>query len=237
MQQFLAGASIVIFYFVIAAGTAIICRLLIKIPDELFRKILHCILLGSLLAFVFGFQTWWHSALTAVLFAVVVYPILAFFERFKTFSEVTTERKKGELKMSLLLVFGVFASVIAICWGWLGDRYLVLSSIYAWGFGDAAAALVGKRFGRHKLHGKYLDGKKSLEGSTAMFLTSFISVAMILACRGGLPSVGLIVTAFVTAVVSALTELYSREGMDTVICPLCSMAVLLPLVCLFGGMV
>lgn len=237
MQQILVGAGMVILYFVIAAGIAIICRLMIKIPDELFRKILHCILLFSLLFFVFSFRIWWHSALVAIVFAAVVYPILVLLERIPSFSKVTTERKKGELKSSLLLVFSMFAVVIAVCWGWLGDKYLVLASVYAWGFGDAAAALIGKKFGKHKLKFRYLDGKKSLEGSLAMGLTAFISVVVILGLRGGMPLAVCIFIALPTAVVSAVAELYSREGMDTVICPLCSMAILVLLVHLFGGMV
>ena len=237
MNPFLMGAASVIIYFVIAASIAIAFRFLIKIPDELFRKILHCILLGSLVIFVFGFGIWWHAAVTAIAFAVVVYPILVFFERFKTYSKVTTERKKGELKESLLFVFTMFAVVIAICWGWLNDRYLVLSSIYAWGFGDAAAALVGKRFGKHKINWKYLDGKKSMEGSSAMFAVSFVSVLIILVCRGGMHGVCAVVVSLVTALVSTFAELYSKDGMDTVFCPISAMVVLIPLVSVFGGLV
>ena len=237
MQEFITGTSIIIVYFIIAAGSALTCRRLIKIPDEIFRKILHCILLGSLSLFTLCFETWWITALEAVVFAIVVYPILMFFERFQTFSQLTTERKKGELKTSLLLVFFMFAGIVCICWGWLGDKYLVLASVYAWGFGDAAAAIIGKRFGRHKITWKYTDGKKSFEGSSAMFVTSLISVAVILGIRGGLPPVGYIVIPVLVALISTLAELYSKEGLDTVICPVSAMIVLLPLVYLFGGLV
>lgn len=236
MQELFHGVPALLLYFVAAASAALISRVLIKIPDELFRKILHCILLGSLLVFVFCFDAWWHSALGCVVFAVGVYPILAWFERFKGFSELTTERKKGELKESLLLVFGMFALVIAVCWGWLGDRHLVLASIYAWGFGDAAAALVGKKWGKHKIRFGHADTKKSVEGSAAMFLVSLASVAVILACRGGLNAAGYVIVPIVTAFVSAAAELYSKGGHDTVICPLSAMVVLLPLVHLFGGL-
>ncbi len=236
MNEFLTGAGIVIVYFIVAASLALLIRFMIKIPDEIFRKLLHCILLGSLLAFVFAFDTWWISALTAVVFAIVVYPILVIFEHFKDYSAVTTERKKGELKTSLLLVFGMFAAVIAICWGWLGDRYLVLASIYAWGFGDAAAALIGKRFGKHKITWPLVDGKKSYEGSISMFITSLICVTVILMYRGDLNMAGHIIVPIVTAIVSTLTELYSKDGMDTVFCPLAAMATLIPLIYLFGGL-
>ena len=77
MEGFWVGIGAVLIYFVIMASIALLARVLIKIPDELFRKILHCILLGSLIPFVFCFPVWWVSALTAVGFAIAVYPILA----------------------------------------------------------------------------------------------------------------------------------------------------------------
>lgn len=235
MQEFWIGTGWVLLYYLIAAGTALTCRFFLKIPDEIFRKTLHGILLGSFFVFVFVFEKWWMAVVLAIAFAIVVYPILAFFERFKGYSQLTTERKSGELKTSLLLVFGMFAVIATICWGWLGDKYLVLASIYAWGFGDAMAALVGKRFGKHKITWKLSDGKKSVEGSTAMFITSFISVAIILACRGQMNIVAYILIAIVVALVSSIAELCSKNGMDTVICPLSAMVVLLPLVFVFGG--
>jgi len=237
MQELWAGTQAILIYFAIAAGTALGCRLLIRIPDEIFRKTLHCILLGSLPVFLFAFDTWYLAAFASVGFAIVVYPLLAWLEHFSFFEKLTTERKHGELQHSLLLVFSMFAFVMGICWGWLGDRYLVLASVYAWGLGDAAAALIGKKYGTHKIKWKYTDGKKSYEGSTTMFLVSLLTVTAILLLRGGLSVAGYIVIPLIVASVSALAELYSKNGNDTVICPLCAMAALLPLISLFGGFI
>lgn len=235
MTEFLNGMLALLIYFAAAASTALLCRAFIRIPDELFRKILHCILLGSLMIFVFCFSRWQHAAAGSVGFAAAVYPILAWFERFKGYSHLTTERKKGELKESLLLVFGMFALVIAICWGWLGDRFLVLASVYAWGFGDAAAALIGKKWGKRRFHFGHADKHKSVEGSTAMFAVSFLSVAVVLLCRGDLHPAGYAVIPAFSAAVSTFAELCSKDGHDTFICPLSAMVVLIPLVWLFGG--
>ena len=237
MQELITGTKAVLLYFATAASTALGARLLIRIPDELFRKILHCILLGSLPVFLFCFHTWWLAALEAVAFAAAVYPLLAFLDRFPFFEKLTTERKHGELQHSLLLVFSMFAVVMAICWGWLGDRYLAMASIFAWGFGDAAAALIGKQFGRHKIRWKYTDGKKSYEGSFAMLLTSFATVVLVLSLRDGFSFPVVLVISLAVALVSTLAELYSKNGNDTVICPLCAMAALLPLAAAFGGLV
>jgi dolichol kinase len=236
MEELLAGTKAILIYFAVAASSALGARLLIRIPDELFRKILHCILLGSLPVFLFRFETWWMAALEAVGFALMVYPLLAFLDRFPFFEKLTTVRKHGELQHSLLLVFGMFAVVMAVCWGWLGDRYLAMASIFAWGLGDAAAALIGKPFGKHKIRWRFTDGKKSYEGSAAMLLISFVTLLVILTLRGGFSLPVTLLITLAVALVSTLAELYSKNGNDTIICPLCTMAALLPLIALCGGL-
>lgn len=236
MNPVLHGTLNLIIYFVTAAGLALTAHYLFPIPKEIFRKTLHFILLGSFLVFTFSYPTWQSAALAAILFEVLVYPILAFFERYKGYSELTTERKHGELKASLLLVFTMFAIVIAICWGIFEDKYLALASLYAWGIGDAFAALIGQKFGRHKIHAPKLDGKKSYEGTGSMFLVAFLTVLTILLCRGGLNLVPCLIVSLFVAAVAAFTELYSKNGNDTIICPLSAMFALLPLVYFFGGL-
>lgn len=236
MNPVLLGTFNILIYFVIAAGTALLCRMLFTIPEEIFRKTLHFILLGSFLVFIFSYPTWQSTTLAAIVFEILVYPILIFFEKFKGYSELTTERKKGELKNSLLLVFTMFAIVVAICWGILGDKYLALASLYAWGIGDAFAALIGKKFGKHKIKAPRLDGKKSYEGSLSMFVVSFVTVTVILLQRGSLGVIPCIIIALLVAAVATVTELYSKNGNDTIICPLSAMVVLLPLIYFFGGL-
>ncbi len=241
MNELLYGIANILIYFITAVIIVLTARKLIHIYDELFRKILHFVLLGSLAVWTVSFPTWWIELLTVIGFVVIVYPILIFFERFKTYSETVTERKKGEMKNSLIVVFAMFAVVIIVTEGIFNDRYLALASVYAWGVGDAFAALVGKKFGRHKLTGKFLSGKKSLEGTLAMFITSFLTVLPILLLRSGIYTdlfvlIANLTTALLTAVASAACELYTRDGMDTITCPLASMAVLLAVLALFGGL-
>ena len=234
MQEFLNGFAAMSVYFAIAATTVLLLRFTIKIPHEVFRKTLHFVLLGSVFVFVFAFDNWYISALAAIIFEIIVYPILILFEKLKKYSEITTERKKGELKASLMLVFTMFAIVIAVCWGLMKDKYLVIASILAWGVGDAFAALIGKRFGKHKIKASHADGKKSYEGTIAMFLFSCISVATVIIYHGHYTLGGYIVIPVITGFVSAITELYSKNGMDTVICPLSAMITLNLLTLIFG---
>ncbi len=236
MQELLYGLSNLLIYFAVAVATVLGIRKFTNIYDELFRKLLHFVLLGALLVWTISFPTWWIEVLTVIGFVMIVYPILMFFERFKAYSQTVTERKKGELKNSLVVVFLMFALVIVVTEGIFHDRYLALASLYAWGVGDAFAALIGKKYGKHKLTGRFLSGKKSLEGTLAMFLVSFVSVLIILLLRGGVHPGLLVLTALVTAAVSAACELYTRDGLDTITCPLAAMTVLIILLHMFGGL-
>jgi len=235
MQELWLGMTVLVLYFILLATGALLLRRFVSISDEVFRKLLHFILLGALLVWTLVFQTWWLAALSALGFAVVVFPILMVAERLKGYSKLLTERKSGELKYSLLVVFFMYAIVVSICWGWQEDKLLVLCCIYAWGFGDAAAALVGKRWGKHPLEGKHIEGRKSLEGTLSMFSVSFLCVLAILLYRGGMGWYTYPLIALVTAAVSAVVELYTRDGMDTITCPLAALAVLLPMVHWLGG--
>ena len=237
LSDFLAGFAYLIGYFLLCVAFILPLRKLTKVPDEIFRKTLHFVLLCSLFVFVYAFKTWWLSALASLTFALIVYPILAQAEKIEGFSALLTERKPGELKSSLIVVFIMFAVVISVCWGWLSDQLLVFACIFAWGFGDAAAALVGKRFGKHHLTGKLIEGRKSIEGTLAMFAVSFLTVLVILLIRGGLPWYGYLATALFAAAGCAATELYTLAGLDTITCPFAAAAIIIPLVLVWSGIV
>ena len=237
MQEFLRGTGVVCIYFIIAASTALCARKMIKIPDEVFRKTLHFILLFSYIPFAFAFDAWWHSVLLTIVLELLIYPALALAEKLPMFSSFVTERKKGEFKQSMMLAFTMLAVCNTICWGLLGDQYFGLACMYAWGVGDAFAALIGKRFGKHKIHWKYADKNKSIEGSVSMFLTSAIAIACVLVVHNHLTLPAYITIPIAGAAVSTLVEMVTKDGRDTIYCPAAAMLVMLPLMALFGGFV
>ena len=232
MHPFLYGTLITVLYIAIAAGIMLIARKLIKIPDELFRKILHFILLGAYIPLVFAFETWWMAAIFAGLLIVVLFPVLSIAEKLPMFSSFVNERKKGEFKSSMFLAVGMMVFSVSVCWGLFGDRYLVLASIYAWGVGDALAALVGKKFGKHKIKWKFADGKKSVEGSFAMFVCALVSVFIVLLVRGGINIPLCLCIAVLAALVCMISEMCTKNGLDTIICPVSAMIVVIPMVIL-----
>jgi Dolichol kinase len=234
MIEFWRGYGILLLYLALCASSALVYRKFGNPPREVFRKILHLILLFSLIFWIYAFPNWQSSVLAIAVFVAMVFPILSILQKIKGYSEMLTERKRGEIRNSLVVVFFMFAAVIAVCWGLLGDKILVFACIYAWGFGDAAAALVGKRYGKHIITGKLVEGRKSIEGTIAMFSVSFAVVVTILLIRGGLQWYGYIPAAILTAAACAAVELYTRGGYDTITCPFAASAVILTLVRVFA---
>ena len=235
MQEFIYGAKIFILYLIPMAVFFLSLRKFVRINDELFRKILHFILLGAYIPLVFAFDKWWMASLFSAIAIVVLYPLLAALEKLPAFAWFTNQRRSGEIKNSMVLAFSMMMISTCICWGIFKDRYLVLACVYAWGVGDAFAALVGKRFGKHKIKFKYADKKKSIEGSLAMWISSAIAVFIVLMIRGNLSPLNGFVIAILSSFASMTVELCTKNGYDTFTCPLAAMLVILPMLSMFGG--
>ena len=232
MQPFLSGVGVTALYIIVAVGIMLLVRKCFTIPDELFRKALHFVLLGAYIPLVFAFEAWWMAAAFATSLIIILFPALSIASKIPMFSTFIIERKKGEFLSSMVLAVGMMAFSVTVCWGLFADRYLVLASIYAWGIGDGLAALVGKRFGKHKIKWKLADGKKSVEGSAAMFLCSLVAVFTVLMVRGGIGVLMCCAIALLAALVCTVAELCAKDGWDTVICPVSAMIVIIPMVSL-----
>ena len=233
MQPFLSGVGITALYIIVAVGIMLLVRKCFTIPDELFRKALHFVLLGAYIPLVFAFEAWWMAAIFATSLIIILFPALSIASKIPMLSAFIIERKKGEFLSSMVLAVGMMAFSVTVCWGLFADRYLVLASIYAWGIGDGLAALVGKRFGKHKIKWCLADEKKSMEGSATMFLCSLVAVFTVLTIRGGIEILMCFVIALFAAIVSTIAEMCAKDGWDTVICPVSAMIVIIPLVTLF----
>ena len=202
-------------------------RFLTKIPSYIFRKLLHIVAFTCVSLTILTSKSWQASALTCVIFAGLIYPLLALVEKETWYPKLFVEKTKGEIRRSLLMLFLMVAALIAVCWGIFGEPVLCAASILMWGTGDAAAALVGIPFGKHKIKTRWTDGKKSREGTAAMFAVSFVSglLILLLAHEAGLPYA--LISAAVGALFGALTELFSPSEYDTVTVPSVIAAVLL----------
>lgn len=87
------------------------------------------------------------------------------------------------------------------------------------GFADPAAAIVGRRYGRHKIiHGR------SLEGTLAFILVGALAAFLLLLARHGLPLSTALLVALGAALPAALAELLSRRVDDNFSIPVSAAA-------------
>lgn len=189
---------------------------------ELFRKFLHIICTFFIIVLVNMFDIWYNAVFAMIVFIIIVYPLLTLAERFPKYGDFFSERRKGEVKMSTVLLTVMVIVLITVFWGLLGPdwKYTIDVAILAWGFGDAAAAIVGKGFGRHFMKHRLIEGKKTVEGTHAMFTASFLVIFVTTMLYGVYPWYLCLIIALAIAPVCAIVELISHRGIDTVTVPL-----------------
>lgn len=93
--------------------------------------------------------------------------------------------------------------------------YIGALGIFIMGYGDGFAAIIGTNFGKHKL--KIFGNEKSLEGSLAMFIFSFVACMIILHIYN---PINILLISFILALMSTVLELISPLGLDNLTVPL-----------------
>lgn len=221
ITDMLIGIKYFLVYMFSLAGVVFLINKIFALPKELFRKLLHFIAFSSVIVMIYAAKNWISASLVPVFIIMLMYPGLSLAEKDKRFTELVVERRKGELKSSLLQLFGTIALIITISWGFLGHKELAVAAILMWGFGDAAAALIGKRYGKHKvLRFKHVDHKKSWEGTAAMSIVAFAFGIASLMIIGNIPIVYCVIAVIIAAPLAAITELVTKNGYDTVTVPI-----------------
>ena len=215
-------------YLVVFASSLIILRYTVKIPDYIFRKMLHIVAFTSVLPLILWTEDWRAAVAVEGVFLIIIIFALHFFEHFHFYSNLFVEKRPHEVITSFVLLFGMITAMLAVFWGGFGDSYayIAVASLMAWGPGDAAAAIVGKNWGKHKLSGPHIEGKKSVEGTLAMGITSLICTFVTLLCMSGLTIPEIVITSLIIAPIAALVELFTKHGLDTVTVPIVSSIVL-----------
>lgn len=218
-----------LFYVVPCVICILPLRFVTKIPSYIFRKILHLIAFTCTALMVFVAESWQAASSASLVITVVLYPLLALLESRPWFANLFVQKSRGEIKRSFLMLFLMCAAVTCISWGILGHRDIAAASILMWGTGDAAAALAGIPFGKHKVHLPHTDGKKSWEGTSAMVIVSLTcGVIFFLICR--YPLTKILLLTIPSAIAGAATELFSSSETDTVTVPSVIMIVLAVLI-------
>ena len=200
-------------------------RFLTGIPSYVFRKLLHAVAFTCFTVMILNAENWQAAAIASVVTALVLYPLLSLVENEKWYEGLFVQKSRGEIKRSLLMLFFMFAAVIAVAWGIFGNMHIAAASILMWGMGDASAALVGIPYGKNKIKTRY--AVKSWEGTIAMFAAAFLSGVIVLHFFGAFDTGRTVLAALPAGIIGAATELFSPGEWDTVTVPVAIMIVLL----------
>ena len=127
-------------FIVPAALILLVLNFTLDIPRVVFRKLLHLPAFCSAAVVVWRADCWQTASLTLVLFAVIVYPVLWLCQGWSGYDRLFVQKKPGEIKKSLLLLFLCDAALVALCWGVFDLPWVAVTAILMWGSGDGAAA-------------------------------------------------------------------------------------------------
>lgn len=238
LSDLLGAAILMSYYLLVCVSLPTLLKSLFNLPIELVRKFQHVAYSLSIFILLKLFSTWYMAVAAAFLLVILAYPVLLLVEKSPLYRRLFVDRTKrgGELRKQLLYVQLSFAILIFIYWGVLGTswHYIAAVAVMAWGFGDAAAALVGKAFGRRRVISKYIEKAKTYEGTTAMILVAGMAVFLTLLCYAGKPWYISLMVSVIVAPVCGIVELFSRRGTDTLTVPISAAALLMPLIYLFS---
>jgi phytol kinase len=109
-----------------------------------------------------------------------------------------------------------FVLLLLGLWRQPAGKAAIAGGILAMAWGDAAAALIGLRFGKHRY--RVGAGWRSLEGSSAMLLFSLVAIAAAGPLTGGACFSPVLVCG--AALLATLLEGVSRRGTDNLLVPI-----------------
>lgn len=201
-------------WIVLVIGIGETTRRLGGYPPDLTRKIIHIGVGMWALPTALLFRSPFWAAFTPMVF--IALNALSYRLRLMEVIEEEGRGSPGTIYFPLS-----FALLILVLWPF-GGRAASVAGLYAMGFGDAAASIVGRRWGRH---GYRLAGvTKSWEGTGALLAVSFVFILI-----GTWPVLGHAapLAAGGAAAAAALAEAPAGRGLDNLTVPITAALVFL----------
>ena len=184
------------------------------------RKFLHATI-GNLPFVIPVFTSNVYPVLVAVPFVLVTFCVSPFSpfpnigKRLRGLAGIT----EGGHKLGLVF-YAVSYTILALVFA--SKPHVIAAGILPMAYGDAAASLIGERYGKRRYK---VFANKSLEGSAAMFLTSFFSLLIALVFFSILYSFSVfdkIFAILAAAIISTFVEFSSPLGFDNLFIPVFS---------------
>lgn len=178
------------------------------VAREITRKIIHLGIGMWIVPTYLLFESKVWAALPAAGF--VVLNSLAW--QFGWFRSMSGERR------NIGVILFPLSTALALWFFWLPPWSVVgVAAILVLCWGDAAGALVGRRFGRTQY--SVWDHQRSLEGSAAMFSASLLAIVAAFVVFGAPLSSGVVVAALITAGLATAVEAVCPWGLDNLLIP------------------
>lgn len=183
-----------------------VVRRLLDLPPDVSRKFIHILVAAWALPTALLFE----NPLWAAACPLVFVGLNALSYKFRLMDSIEED---GEGSPGTIYFPLSFALVILVLWPF-GGRAASVAGLYAMGFGDALASVIGRRYGKHRYHGG--RGAKSYQGSLAMFVFSLAAILL-----GTYPLLGFFawIPALGAALVATLAEAPAGRGTDNLTVP------------------
>jgi len=193
-----------------------------KLPEALHvsqktsRKFLHA-MIGNLPFVIPFFTSNIYPALVAAPFILVTF-LASPYSPFKNskFEGLANLTEEGHPLGLVLYATSYFLLALFFA----SEPYVMAAGILPMAYGDSAASLIGEKYGKRK-YGPV--AKKSLEGSTAMFCGSLLSLAISLIFFSKfypLPFWNVVLATFAVVALTTLAESISPRGFDNLTVPI-----------------
>ena len=233
MNDLLKEYFTILFWYIVPCFVAglfvLFIRFVLKPKDYIYRKVLHISAILTVFCFILPSHTWWIVILDILTILFLINATLLIIERFKFYQLLFVDKSHHEILKMINAYYLVMVVLVAMFYGLRGEenKYLVITSILAWGLGDALAAIIGIKFGKNKLNLSFVDESKTIEGSAAMLITSFMVCLATLIVFMHYPLWKLIVAPLLVSLSIAYVEAISKKGLDNIFCPLTASIILL----------
>lgn len=212
-------AVVISFVYVFAVlGAAEGLHRAFRLPVEFTRKVVH---IGV------GMWAWGTAALFTNKWFAVIPPAAFVVLNYISYRRTLFAAMETEDKSNLGTVYFPIAFAVIILLFFDISKPFMVAALMPMTWGDAFAAIVGKRYGRH--HYALFGSRRSMEGSAAMFVFSLLGAAITFLAFGAQLDVA-IALGLALALFATLAEAISLAGLDNLLVPASSVLVYL----LFG---
>lgn len=189
-------------------------------PGEFTRKLVHIGAGMWVWVILLLFDHWQFAIIPTATFIIFNFVFL----RYHVFKSM--DPKEGATPGTVYFAFSCTLLLFIFHTGWeqgfpRGYEYYAMSGIMAMTWGDALAAITGKRFGKHsyRVPGKK-NHRRTLEGSTACLVSTFAAVSITLAIMSTLTPPLILTGALIAALIATLLEAISPYGSDNLTVPI-----------------